>query len=194
MFSRSRNTAMVALESSELIDLPKRSGREKSTIGCLGHRPGGRTSSARRENVPNVQAQFSPLGRLTRSAPRTKDRGDGISPGGPRTCADIEPSATPPFLNLTFQLAISRLEKSMLYSKLTGALRRLEVQLVVPVLFLASSTFADQPKKEVHSQADLPRLSYPVKGSVSDLLQADESTFDSATGKAAIDIDSLLAE
>jgi hypothetical protein len=82
----------------------------------------------------------------------------------------------------------------MLYSKLTGALRRLEVQLVVPVLFLASSTFADQPKKEVHSQADLPRLSYPVKGSVSDLLQADESTFDSATGKAATDIDSLLAE
>ena len=112
----------------------------------------------------------------------------------PAAGADIEPSATPPFLNLTFQQVISRLEKSMLYSKLTSALRRLEVQLVVPVLFLASSTFADQPKKEVHSQADLPRLSYPVKGSVSDLLQADESTFDSATGKAAIDIDSLLAE
>jgi hypothetical protein len=82
----------------------------------------------------------------------------------------------------------------MLYSKIANALRRLEVQLVVPVLFLASSTFADQPKKEVHSQADLPRLSYPVKGSVSDLLQADESTFDSATSKAATDIDSVLAE
>src|SRR5258708_21037737 len=95
MLIRSRNSEMVGLEWLELIDLPKRSGREKLTIGFLGHRPGGRTSSARRENVPNVQAQFSPLGRLARSAPRTKDRGDGISPGGPRPCADIEPSATP---------------------------------------------------------------------------------------------------
>src|SRR5260370_24849952 len=165
MFSRFRNTAMVALESSELIELPKRSGREKSTIGFLGPRE--------------------------RGAPRVADA--RVRPM-PATGADIEPSATPPFLNQIFQQVISRLEKSMLYSKLTSALRRLEVQLVVPALCRARSTFADMLKKEVHSKADLRRLSYPVKGSVSDLLQADESTFDSATGKAATDIDSLLAE
>jgi hypothetical protein len=61
-------------------------------------------------------------------------------------------------------------------------------------LFLASPTFADQPKKEVHSQADLPRVSYPITGSISTLLKADDSTFDSATGQAVADIDSLLAD
>jgi hypothetical protein len=61
-------------------------------------------------------------------------------------------------------------------------------------LFLASPTFADQPKKEVHSQADLPRVSYPITGSISTLLKADDSTFDSATGQAVSDIDSLLAD
>ena len=82
----------------------------------------------------------------------------------------------------------------MLYSKLATALRGLGGLLVVPVLFLASSTFADQPKKEVHSQADLPRVSYPITESISTLLKADDSTFDSATGQAVADIDSLLAD
>jgi subtilisin family serine protease len=82
----------------------------------------------------------------------------------------------------------------MLNSKLTSAFRRLGGLLVVPVLFLASPTFADQPKKEVHSQADLPRVSYPITGSISTLLKADNSTFDSATGQAVADIDSLLAD
>ena len=40
-------------------------------------------------------------------------------------------------------------------------------------LFFVSAAFADQPKKEVHSQADLPRVIYPVTGSVSALLQSD---------------------
>jgi subtilisin family serine protease len=82
----------------------------------------------------------------------------------------------------------------MLYSKLTSILTRLMGLLVVPALFLASPTFADQPKKEVHSQADLPRVSYPITGSISTLLKADDSTFDSATGQAIADIDSLLAD
>ena len=82
----------------------------------------------------------------------------------------------------------------MLYSKFATALRRLEVLLLISALFLPSLIFADQAKKEVHSQADLPRLSYPFKGSVTTLLQADASTFDSAASKAAADIDSILAD
>lgn len=117
----------------------------------------------------------------------------GIS-SHPSRCAGIEPSATAPSLNHAFQPAISRLEKSMLSSKLTSALRRLGGLLAVPILFLASPTFADQPKKEVHSQADLPRVSYPITGSISTLLKADDSRFDSATGQAVADIDSLLAD
>jgi subtilisin family serine protease len=80
----------------------------------------------------------------------------------------------------------------MLYSKFATPLRRLEVLLIISVLSLPSLTFADQAKKEVHSQADLPRLSYPYKGSINTLLQADDSTFDAATSKAAADIDSIL--
>jgi hypothetical protein len=81
----------------------------------------------------------------------------------------------------------------MLYRKLVAALRRLEIFLVMPTLYMASPTFADQPKKEVHSQADLPRISYPLKGSISTLLQADDSVFDAATSQVVADIDSLLA-
>jgi subtilisin family serine protease len=82
----------------------------------------------------------------------------------------------------------------MLHSKFATVLRRLEALLFVSVFSLPSLSIADQARKEVHSQADLPRLSYPFKGSISTLLQADESTFDSATSKAAADIDSILAD
>ena len=82
----------------------------------------------------------------------------------------------------------------MLYSKLATALRRLEVLLLISAFSLPSLTLADQAKKEVHSQADLPRVSYPFKGSISTLLQADDSTFDSTTSQAVADIDSLLAD
>src|SRR5580700_4081282 len=82
----------------------------------------------------------------------------------------------------------------MLYSKLASASRRVEALLVVSLCCLTCPTFADQAKKEVHSQADLPRVSYPFKGSISTLLQADDSTFDSTTSQAIAEIDSLLAE
>jgi hypothetical protein len=82
----------------------------------------------------------------------------------------------------------------MFHSKLATTLRRLEVLLLISAFSLPSLIFADQAKKEVHSQADLPRLSYPFKGSISTLLQADDSTFDSATSKAVADIDSLLTD
>ena len=59
---------------------------------------------------------------------------------------------------------------------------------------MASTAFADEPKKEVHSQADLPRTSYPVTGSISALLKADDSTFASTVHQAAVDLDALLAD
>jgi subtilisin family serine protease len=61
-------------------------------------------------------------------------------------------------------------------------------------LFIVSAAFADQPKKEVHSQADLPRAIYPVTGSVSTLLQSDESAFDAVVNKAITDLDSLFSD
>ena len=61
-------------------------------------------------------------------------------------------------------------------------------------LFIVSSAFADQPKKEVHSQADLPRAIYPVTGSVSILLQSDESSFDAVVNQAITDLDSLFSD
>jgi subtilisin family serine protease len=61
-------------------------------------------------------------------------------------------------------------------------------------LFFLSSVFADQPKKEVHSQADLPRVIYPVTGSVSTLLQSDDSAFDAVVKKAITDLDSLFSD
>ena len=82
----------------------------------------------------------------------------------------------------------------MLYSKLATALRRGEVLLLISAFALPSLTFADEAKKEVHSQADLPRVSYPFKGSITTLLKADDATFDSATSKAAADIDSIFGQ
>ena len=48
-------------------------------------------------------------------------------------------------------------------------------------------------KKKVTSDADLPRISYPMAGSASDLLTADDATFDAFARKVAADVDSILA-
>ena len=61
-------------------------------------------------------------------------------------------------------------------------------------LFFVSAAFADQPKKEVHSQADLPRAIYPVTGSVSTLLQSDDSAFDAVVNQAITDLDPLFSD
>jgi subtilisin family serine protease len=73
-------------------------------------------------------------------------------------------------------------------------LYRLLTFLSVTGLFFAGAAFADEPKKEVHSQADLPRATYPVTGSVSSLLQSDDSVFSSIVGQAAVDLDTLLSD
>ncbi len=48
-------------------------------------------------------------------------------------------------------------------------------------------------KKTVRSAADLPRFSYPVAGSASQLLGADEATFDAFARKVGADVDAVLA-
>jgi subtilisin family serine protease len=61
-------------------------------------------------------------------------------------------------------------------------------------LLVVSAAFADQPKKEVRSQADLPRVTYPITGSVSTLLQSDDAVFKSTVGKATADLDALFSD
>ena len=59
---------------------------------------------------------------------------------------------------------------------------------------LITASMAAEPAKEVRSEADLPRMIYPLSGSVSSLLQADNAAFAPLLQKAAADIHSLLTE
>jgi subtilisin family serine protease len=65
--------------------------------------------------------------------------------------------------------------------------------LAVSVSLITASRGAE-PAKEVRSEADLPRMIYPLSGSVSSLLQADNAAFAPLLQKAAADIHSLLTE
>jgi hypothetical protein len=49
-------------------------------------------------------------------------------------------------------------------------------------------------KKRVTSQSDLPRFTYPVKGSASDLLQSDDATFNAFALKVQADVESTLRD
>src|SRR6266403_5582148 len=98
--------------------------------------------------------------------------------------ADKRQTPLTPFRS--FQSTFPRLETPMLHRTL--------LFLGLTGLFLVSAALADQPKKEVHSQADLPRATYPVTGSVSTLLQSDDSVFDSAVSKATADLDALFSD
>ncbi len=61
-------------------------------------------------------------------------------------------------------------------------------------LIFIGAVLAGEAKKEVHSQADLPRATYPFTGSVSTLLQSDDSVFDSTVSKAAADLNALFSD
>jgi subtilisin family serine protease len=64
-------------------------------------------------------------------------------------------------------------------------------------LLLLVSTFAhSQPggKKKVTSQADLPRFSYPITGTASELVQADDATFNAFAAKIRADLDTILGD
>jgi hypothetical protein len=49
-------------------------------------------------------------------------------------------------------------------------------------------------KKKVSSEADLPRFSYPMTGTASSLLMADDATFDAFARKVGADVNSVLAD
>jgi len=72
-----------------------------------------------------------------------------------------------------------------LASSLTG----LMLLLLVPCFYPQTSG-----KKKVASQSDLPRFTYPVKGSASDLLQSDDATFNAFASKVRADLDSTFRD
>jgi hypothetical protein len=77
-------------------------------------------------------------------------------------------------------------------------LRRKYVNLWIPVLLLTTGVMSESvvaaAKKEVQSEADLPRTSYPVNGSLSSLLKSDYSAFAPLVERADADIEALLAD
>jgi hypothetical protein len=82
----------------------------------------------------------------------------------------------------------------MPYSKTESLFSFGRLLLFLSGLFFVSAAFADQAKKEVHSQADLPRTTYPVTGSISALLQSDDSVFAPTLKQAAADLDELFSD
>jgi subtilisin family serine protease len=67
--------------------------------------------------------------------------------------------------------------------------------LISLLLFFAPFSYSQSTaKKKVTSQADLPRFSYPVQGSASDLVQADDATFNVFASKVRADLDSIFRE
>ncbi|SNT21947.1 Subtilase family protein [Granulicella rosea] len=63
---------------------------------------------------------------------------------------------------------------------------------VLAALMLSAATVVAQ-KKVVKSQDDLPRFSYPVSGTATELLQSDDATFNVFAAKVKADVDSVLA-
>jgi subtilisin family serine protease len=65
--------------------------------------------------------------------------------------------------------------------------------LLFAALFFVQGAFAD-PKHAVQSEADIPRATYSVTGSISTLLQSGDSVFASTVKQAAADLDALFAD
>ena len=72
---------------------------------------------------------------------------------------------------------------------LASSLLGLILLLLVPCSYPQTSG-----KKKVTSQSDLPRFTYPVKGSASDLLQSDDATFQAFTSKVRTDLESTFRD
>jgi len=77
---------------------------------------------------------------------------------------------------------------------MVGKLRRAWSVFAVVVLLAVLVSAQANGKKVVSSDNDLPRFTYPVKGSASDLMQADEATFNAFAGKVRADLDSVLRD
>jgi hypothetical protein len=65
---------------------------------------------------------------------------------------------------------------------------------LVLLLLAPCSNAQTSAKKRVNSQDDLPRFTYPVKGSASELVQADEATFNAFASKVRDDLDTILRD
>jgi Subtilase family len=77
-------------------------------------------------------------------------------------------------------------------------LQRKCVDLWILILVVSSGLLCKgipaQPQREVRSEADLPRMTYSMNGSVSNLLQSDKAAFAPLLQKAVVDIHSLLTD
>ena len=62
------------------------------------------------------------------------------------------------------------------------------------LLFAPISYSQSTGKKKVSSQADLPRFSYPVAVSASDLVQADDATFNAFASRVRADLESVFRD
>jgi subtilisin family serine protease len=63
------------------------------------------------------------------------------------------------------------------------------------LVLLAPCSYAQtSSRKKVSSQADLPRFIYPVKGSASELVQADDAAFNAFASKVRTDLDSIFRD
>jgi hypothetical protein len=65
------------------------------------------------------------------------------------------------------------------------------------ILMLLASVASAQSgggKRKVQNADDLPRFTYPVKGTASGLLQADAATFNQFTEKLRTDLESILRD
>lgn len=62
------------------------------------------------------------------------------------------------------------------------------------LLLVLCSQAQSSAKKKVNSQDDLPRFSYPVKGSAAELVDADDATFSAFAGKVRADLDSIFRD
>ncbi len=67
-----------------------------------------------------------------------------------------------------------------------------EILLISALLSAPFSHSQSTVKKKVTNQADLPRFSYPVTRSASDLVQADDATFGTFAAKVRADLDSVF--
>ena len=72
---------------------------------------------------------------------------------------------------------------------LASSLMGLVLLLLVPCSYPQTSG-----KKKVTSQSDLPRYTYPVRGSASDLLQSDDATFNAFASKVRADLESTFRD
>jgi len=62
------------------------------------------------------------------------------------------------------------------------------------LLLVLCSQAQSSAKKKVNSENDLPRFTYPMKGLASELLEADDATFNAFAAKVRADLDSIFRD